>query len=357
MKQKQLSKSEEAELRERRYNTIKMRITLMNVDALLRLIVLPWVLFVGTVATIYTISPTLHPFNTFIAWSIGCFFSHYIVVGMIRRMSDTYLTKLCAADENVKQCKTLGYYENAKNKPYRSEDDPLLTRLSFRITGMFGIPRRGLGHMLIALSHWLILFLYILNYCLYFRNYNANVAPASLFVLHLILTIAGVGMILKNASYLIKSRDILAIIRGVLDWRSAAERAVSSIAEVEANPEFAIKDSMEIFRFRDNQPPVSTCHTCVRHMAKHVAEEVPMVMVQNAQKAEILTNLIKLRKRSPQFVEALKELLERLKRNPENSEIEVDEFIAILRRTDELVDALYQLNREDPAPEEMLPHE
>ncbi len=354
MKKRQLSLAETAELKERRYNTIKMRIALMNTDALLRLILVPWMLFVGAIAAAYAFDPTTYPLYSFVIWSLACYLTHYVIVGMTRRMSETYLTKLCATDGDIESCRSLGRYESDSEKPYKSNDDPFLTRFSFRITNTLKIPRRGLGHMLIALSHWLILFLYAFNYVWYFQDPDLMNAPANLFVLHLVFTSAGVVMILKNSAYLIKSRDILALIHGVLDWRGAASRGVSAVSAVDEDPELAIKGSMETYRFKDNKPPVHTCHACIAHMAKHIADEIPLVVVDDEVRAEIVTRLIKLRKRSPKFAEALKELLDHLKQDSDRPQVEIEEFMKILRRTDELVETLYLLggDKEKPAPEE-----
>lgn len=348
MKKKYLTTAEAAELRERRYNTIKMRIALMNTDALLRLILLPWMLFAGIIAILYAIAPSSHPLHLFVVWSLGCYLGHYIIVGMTRRMAETYLTKLCATEGEFEQCRSAKHYEDDAQRPYKTGDDPALTRLSFGITNALGIPRRGLGHMLIALSHWLILFLYAMNYVLYFRHSDLSNAPADLFMLHLMLTIAGVVMILKNAGYLIKSKDIIALIRGVLDWRGVVSRGAAAVELENEDPEATIKSSMEAYRFKNNKPPVTTCHTCIQHMAKHIVDEIPFVVVDDEVRAEIVSRLIKLRKRSPKFAEALRELLLKLKRDSEDPHAQIEEFMKILCRTEELVEALYFLSDDDP---------
>jgi hypothetical protein len=109
---------------------------------------------------------------------------------------------------------------------------------------------------------------------------------------------------------------------------------------------------MKQYRFEDNKPPVKACHRCVTNMAKHVANEVPMVVLPNIEKKELLAKLIRLRERSPEFADLLKSLLERLEQDPCNADALFDEFKAILVRSPELVLALHALDSE---PEDKYP--
>jgi hypothetical protein len=103
---------------------------------------------------------------------------------------------------------------------------------------------------------------------------------------------------------------------------------------------------MKQYRFEDNKPPVPACHRCVKNMAKHIADEVPMMVLPNIEKKELLAKLLTLRERSPQFTEALKSLLERLEQDPAHTDAVFDEFKAILVRSPDLVRALHALDGE-----------
>jgi len=149
-------------------------------------------------------------------------------------------------------------------------------------------------------------------------------------------------MIIKNAGYLISSQHILALLKGVIDWKVGEH---IHAGHEEPTSEEAIGDSMKHYRFEDNKPPVEACHRCVKHMAKHVADEVPMVVLPNIEKKDLLTKLIKLRERSPQFTDSLKALLERLEQD-QCADAVLDEFKAILLRSPDLVRALHALDGE-----------
>lgn len=339
---KRLSPEQITEINDRRYNTLKMRMTLLKVDAILRLQLLLWIPFILVVLFCYGVVPSKYPLHVSLIWSIGFYLTHYVLVGLVRRMAETYLGKLCAHSGDAR-CKDLSIFENEALKPYKRADDPVLVRRAFAFTGALGLPSRGLGQMSVAFFHFFVLITYIANYVHYFGSVDARFAPVSLYLLHGVVTAGGLLMIIKNAGYLVSSQHILVLLRGIIDWR-LGEHARGG--HEEESPEDAIGDSMKQYRFEDNKPPVKACHRCVTNMAKHVATEVPMVLLPNIEKKELLAKLIKLRERSPEFADSLKSLLERLEQDPSNADALLDEFKAILVRSPELVLALHALDGE-----------
>lgn len=331
------------EINDRRYNTLKMRMTLLKVDAILRLELLLWSPFIFIVLVLYGFAPSKYPLHLSLIWSVGFYLTHYVFVGFVRRMAETYLGKLCAHSGDAR-CKDLSVFENEALKPYKRADDPVLVRRAFAFTGAIGLPSRGLGQMSVASFHFFALCTYVLNYVHYFGYTDEQFAPVSLYLLHGVITAGGLLMIIKNAGYLISSQHILAILKGVIDWKLVGEHAHSH--HKEQTPEGAIKDSMTQYRFADNKPPVHACHQCVTHMAKHVADEVPMVVLPNIEKKELLAKLLKLRERSPEFAQALKILLERLEDDPCAADAVLEDFKAILLRSPDLVQALHALDGE-----------
>jgi hypothetical protein len=341
---KRLSPEQITEINDRRYNTLKMRMTLLKVDAILRLQLLLWIPFILVVLFCYGFVPSKYPLHSSLIWSTGFYLTHYVLVGLVRRMAETYLGKLCAHSGN-ERCKDLSVFENESLKPYKRADDPLLVRRAFAFTGALGLPSRGLGQMSVASFHFFVLITYIANYLHYFGHPAVQFTPASVYLLHGVVTGGGLLMIIKNAGYLISSQHILVLLRGIIDWKKLG-REHDHLEHEEHTAEEAIGDSMKQYRFEDNKPPVPACHRCVTNMAKHVADEVPMVVLPNIEKKELLAKLLKLRERSPEFAEALKSLLERLEQDPANADSVFDEFKAILLRSPDLVRALHALDSE-----------
>ncbi len=214
-------------LKARRYNSVKMRRTLLNVDARLSWIFLAWMFVTGVLALMYAWNPLMHPLPNFLLYSIGCVIAHYIVVGAARRMTETFLDELCATSDKPDDCKRLSTFETDEHKPYRSEDDPPFVRKSFALREKLHLPTRGMGHLSIVNVHWFILLLYVVNYVKFFgASAEANL-PSQLFMMHLVVTLGGGGMLIKNMAYLFTSRGLLTIARGILDFRESASRAIS----------------------------------------------------------------------------------------------------------------------------------
>jgi hypothetical protein len=341
-----LTPIEEARLKGRRYNTVKMRTTLARVDARLTWVFMAWILFMGIVAFLYAWNPKLYVLSNYILWSLGCVIFDCVIVNAVKRACETFLDELCAVSDDPEKCKRLSTYEDDIHKPFLEKNDSPDVRGSYKLRERLHLPSRGLGHLMIVKIHWFILILYAVNYVKYFGNFGPEYFVFQLWLLyaHLVITVGRGGMLLKNSAYLFTSRGLLAILRGVIDWKLGGKHVRGD--HEDQTPEEAIGDSMKHYRFEENKPPVHTCHRCVTNMAKRVADEVPMVVLPNIEKKDLLAKLLKLRERSPQFAESLKALLERLEQHPDNADAVLDEFKAILVRSPELVKALHALDGE-----------
>lgn len=341
-----LTPIEEVRLKGRRYNTVKMRTTLSRVDARLTWVFIVWIFFVGIAAFLYAWNPKSYMLSHYVLWSLGCVVFDCVIINAVRRMCETFLDELCATSSNPEDCKRLSTYEDDVHKPFLEKNDSPDVRSSHKLRERLHLSSRGLGHLMIVKMHWCILLLYIVNYVKHFGHFGPEyfVFQLWVFYLHLVMTAGRGGMLLKNAAYLFSSRGLLTILRGVIDWKFGGNHVHGG--REEQNPEEVIQDSMRQYRFEENKPPVHTCGRCIKSMAKHVACEVPMVVLPNIEKKDLLTKLLLLRERSPQFTDALKALLERLLQDPNNADTVLDEFKAILLRSPELVLALHALDSE-----------
>lgn len=314
-----------------------MRMTLLKVDAILRLQLLAWMSFDLVVLILYGFAPWKYPLHFSLIWSTGFYLTHYVLVGLVRRMTETYLGKLCLySDDN--RCKDISVFENKNLKPYKRADDPVLVRRAFVFLGAFGLPSRGLGQMSVACFHFFVLVAYAINYVRFFGHADALFAPTSIYILHGVVTAGGLLMIVKNAGYLISSRHILALLKGIIDFKVAGR----SIASIDEDRSDMLESSMKQFRFEENKPPVKACHTCVHWMAKHIAGG-PIVVLKDMEEKELLATLLKLRERSPEFADALRALLLQLESDPDHADKELQEFKVILLRSPELVLALHAI--------------
>lgn len=303
---KRLSPEQITEINGRRYNTLKMRMTLLKVDAILRLQLLLWAPFILAVLFLYGFAPSKYPLHVSLIWSVGFYLTHYVLVGLVRRMSETYLGKLCSHSGDAR-CKDLSVYENESLKPYRRADDPMLVRRAFKLTGGLGLPSRGLGQMSVACFHFFALCAYVLNYVHYFGHVDEQFAPSSLYLLHGVVTAGGLLMIIKNAGYLISSQHIFALLKGVIDWKIHSE------------------------------------HT---HLSRE--EEISEMVISNSiprmEKTELSVALILLRGRCPMFADVLTPLIAHLEQNPCALDVVYDEFMATLLRSPELMLEFRALN-------------
>ena len=303
---KRLSPEQITEINGRRYNTLKMRMTLLKVDAILRLQLLLWAPFILIVLFLYGFAPAKYPLHISLIWSVGFYLTHYVLVGLVRRMAETYLGKLCAHSGDAR-CKDLSVYENESLKPYRRADDPVLVRRAFKFTGALGLPSRGLGQMSVACFHFFALCTYVLNYAHYFGHADEQFAPTSLYLLHGVITAGGLLMIIKNAGYLISSQHILALLKGVIDWKILGEHG--HVVHEEEISEMVISDSMP-----------------------------------RMEKKELLAVLLALRERCPKFADIITQLIERLEQNPCALDGVHNEFMSILLLSPELMLEFRALN-------------
>ena len=226
------------ELKGRLFNTLKMRERLLTADAMLRPIAQFWILSAVAIGGPFAYDPERFPVYRGFILSAICFAVYYGLIGGVRRTTETYLEKLAATfgyDLTRGSIKDLQAKLDTV-KPFKDSDDPRLVRFLFDVARCLHLPRRGLVQQTVVISQLIFLGYYVYNYVHYWGNLTDAHFPDNLWQLHGAVTLFGVIMMVKNASFLLNSKYFLAIAKGVLDWKSSAGKAITGLAEEALNP-------------------------------------------------------------------------------------------------------------------------
>lgn len=270
------------ELTDRLFNMLKMRERLLIADAALRPIAFLWVVVAVAFGGPLADDPTKFAVFDGFLYSVLIFSSYYALIGGVRRSTEKFLNKLAAeygydlAKGSLKELQA----KLDKEKPFKDSDDPWLVRFLFGIARVLHLPRRGLVQALVVFAQLVILAFYVWNYYKYFGHAATANFPAMLWKLHGAVTLFGLLMMIKNASFLLNNKFFLTLAKGVLDLKGAGGRAVDAFAsENEAALRSRVEASMTEFRMVDNKPLVHGCGTCVQTMATHVTRDVAEIAV------------------------------------------------------------------------------
>jgi hypothetical protein len=202
--------------KERLFNAVKLSRALLTADAVLTWAFLLWIVHTLLVVSCYAWSPQRFPAHIELAWSLGTFFGYYALIGFIRRQTQKYAITLRGeyADGTPMDDTQL-----VLERIYKEEDDPPLARFAFRLRDIFHLPRRSLGQSCIVFAQFGFGFLYVLNYVkgvLLTPVPDALNFPTDLWMFHLVITIGGCLILLKNAGFLIDVKKLLAVTESIL---------------------------------------------------------------------------------------------------------------------------------------------
>lgn len=214
------------ELTGRLFNTLKLRERLLTADAMLRPIGQLWLLAAVFIGGPYVYDPLRYPVHTGFIYSAISFALYYGLIGSVRRSTETYLEKLAASfgyDLTKGSLKALQGQLDV-NKPFKDSDDPRLVQFLFRVGNHLHLPRRGLVQQTVVLAQFIFLGYYTFNYIRFFGDYTPEHFPEILWQLHGAVTLFGVIMMAKNASFLLTSRFFLAFIKSALDFKMLSKK-------------------------------------------------------------------------------------------------------------------------------------
>ncbi len=204
--------------KERLFNAEKLCMTLLNADSVLTWAFLQWLMLVFVVTGFYSWSPQRFPLQVELAWSLAAFFSYYALIGFVRRQAQKYSVTLRA---EYPDSTTDDGAKIVSEKVYREEDDPPIARAGFSLRDTFHLPRRGLGQAAVVLSQFVFCLFYAVNFTrwvvLEVRPDAANF-PILLWVFHLVVTVGGFLILLKNAGFIVDMKKLLTIAEGVLSF-------------------------------------------------------------------------------------------------------------------------------------------
>ncbi len=268
------------ELKGRLFNILKMRERLLIADAILRPIAQLWIVAAVLICAPYAYDPMIYPIYWGFIVSVVIFATYYGLIGTVRRSTEVYLEKLAATYGYDLTKGSLGELQQKLDieKPFRDSDDPAIVKNIFAIAKLCFLPRRGLIQQTVVMSQIIFLGYYVYNYAHFFGGQTLNYFPNILWQMHAAVTLFGIIMMVKNASFLITSRFFLALTNMVLDPRGSGRRVSDRIADAEST-HAAIKSAMEEYRFNgDIPPPSNECGTCIKGMAIHVVGEVPLIL-------------------------------------------------------------------------------
>lgn len=263
------------ELEDRLFNLLKLRERLLIADAILRPIAFLWAIAGVAVGGPYIFDPVAYPAHIEYAYSILVFAVYYGLIGAVRRATETYLNKLAVQygyDPSTESLRDLLSRLNSV-KPFKESDDPAIVSFLFTLTRF--LPRRGLIQLLVVLAQFVFLTYWAYNYYRYFGHTNAAHFPDVLWKLHAAITLFGIIIMVKNAAFLIDNRFFLALTKAVLDPKGTAEDAVEGLAR-RTTPAEKVEGAMRDYRFKDRDPPISDCDSCIKGMAKQVLDSVPI---------------------------------------------------------------------------------
>ncbi len=269
------------ELTDRLFNMLKMRERLLIADASLRPVAIFWVFYAIAISGPYMHDPVRFPVFEGFMCSVIVFAVYYYLIGAVRRSSETYLNKLSAEyGYNLAKGSLKELLQKLENeKPYKDRDDPWWVRFLFNIARILHLPRRGLLQAAVVFAQLVFLSFYAWNYYKYFGHDAAAHFPVLAWKLHGVVTLFGVLMMVKNASFLLNIKFFLTLAKGVLDLKGSGERAIDAFAKEQEAMKERVQASMTEFRMVENNPLVPGCGGCVKSMAAHVAEDVAAVPV------------------------------------------------------------------------------
>lgn len=217
---------DQVELRGRLFNTLKLRERLLTADTMLRPICQLWIVAALLIGGPLVHDPVKYPVHQGFILSCICFGVYYWLIGSVRRSTEVYLEKLAAMygyDLTKGSLKTL-QCQLDKEKTFKDSDDPKFVRFLFGITRFLHLPRRGLVQQTVVLAQFIFLGYYVYSYVHFFGSYTPEHFPAILWQLHAAVTLFGVFMMAKNASFLLTSRFFLALMKGAIDFKALIKK-------------------------------------------------------------------------------------------------------------------------------------
>ena len=269
------------ELTDRLFNMLKMRERLLIADAALRPIAFFWVVVAVAFGAPLADDPTKFAIFDGFLYSVLIFSSYYALIGGVRRSTEKFLNKLAAEYDYDLSKGSLRELQAKldKEKPFKDSDDPWLVRFLFGIARVLHLPRRGLVQALVVFAQFAFLAFYVWNYYKYFGHAAIANFPAIMWKMHGAVTLFGLLMMIKNASFLLNNKFFLTLAKGVLDLKGSGERAIDAFAKEQEAIKGKVEASMTTYRMVENDPLVAGCGGCVKNMAAHVAQDVAVMPV------------------------------------------------------------------------------
>ena len=343
---------QEHELAERRFNAWQQWAALMNADAAYRALFVGWAPLVIGVALVSAYRPLGYDMETLlvILYCFSMYVFFYTAISVARRTTLRYICKLFADNPEEwgkihKDYKyAVEYFNNTQ--PYFKTGDPPLARCIHRTMERLGFPKRGTGHAVVFIFYVVNLLACIWMFVSYLQSGDAHAVPPLFWKWCAVVLFASLCNMVENFSFLLNLKLFVAAVDTALALVGRHSNLLGRI-----DPEHALATSMVDYRFRRNKPLVPGCGQCVGHMSAHVAGEVPMVVLPNIEKAELLNTIMSLMTRSPKLFACLGELRRRLELNPNDIDGAYSEFKRILMDSPELVQAFTLWHEESHPPQ------